>query len=495
MNRSKRPHPSAIKRLEELITIVGGSSVEGGTFFVQLCALLLQAMGFTDIYIRKGTEIGRDIDAKFSGQNWYFECKRYSKYIDTPEMAYKFLQLEMLTKSLQPDFFVLISNAAMKAILKDIVQFKKADQSVKYSVETWVNDPENPTFNHILLSYPEVYVDFLKRTTNLKGKWFDDLVTDFQTRSKQYLEKNPAFFEGIRKSIAVIKQMDYSKPVEHSAKFYLDHTLYLTQRTLRSRGWSLVIVACPARPISGLYDFDDMDSLSPLYKTLAQWGVQIVRRHDSCVEFAENASNRTLFFDFGAIVTVTPILYLNTVEPSEWLKALREDCLRMRNFAKRGILMTPVLFRAYVTNLMYPSWMDKNSLGPQFFGGLDRFFPENALSKSYKGMQIDAAGVGSDDILFNAPPNMHTEIGRTLATSLWRNAGMKTPFLQAAKETEDTLDQRLKTYESGSGTKNSIVESAHFRCAVEFERSLGWLLRGELFDRSYEFFDNVLKEP
>jgi len=58
------------ERLEELVTGFGGTPAEGGELFTQLCVSLLEAMGFTDIYKRKGTEAGRDIDAKYAGKTW-----------------------------------------------------------------------------------------------------------------------------------------------------------------------------------------------------------------------------------------------------------------------------------------------------------------------------------------------------------------------------------------------------------------------------------------
>ena len=84
--------------------------------FEEFCAQLLRGLGFENVYRRKGTEQGRDIDAQLSNFTWYFECKLVTKDVDTASFAYKFLQLDALHDEQKPDFFVLISNGSIKSI-------------------------------------------------------------------------------------------------------------------------------------------------------------------------------------------------------------------------------------------------------------------------------------------------------------------------------------------------------------------------------------------
>ncbi|MBI1927435.1 restriction endonuclease [Candidatus Poribacteria bacterium] len=86
------------------------TSPDSPDLFEKLCAVLLEAMGFENVYGRKGTEQGRDIDASLVGFRWYFECKFVREDVDTASFAYKFLQLGALDESQRPDFFVLLSN-------------------------------------------------------------------------------------------------------------------------------------------------------------------------------------------------------------------------------------------------------------------------------------------------------------------------------------------------------------------------------------------------
>jgi hypothetical protein len=487
---------SRVARLEDLVTHFGRSPSEGGALFVELCVELLKVMGFSDIYIRKGTESGRDIDAKWHGQVWFFECKRYTKTIKTPEMAYKFLQLDVLPESLQPDFFVLFSNASMKSILKDIIEFKKSDRNVRYSVEAWVNEPSNAIFESILLSYPKTYVEFVKTKLKPKGKWFSKLLSDFRVRSRAYLRTNPKFFDGILESIAVIRQASLSKPLEPSSKFFLDHTLKVTKRLMGGHSWTLLLIGCPVHPISGLYDFANYRSVKSLVDVLAKWEVVFVKKEGDCLIFGENWGNRTLLFDYGAIVTLTDLSSLDTpaftsqrIEPWEWLQALREDSLRMRNFSKKGMLITPAVFQAHIIDLMHlPS--DKTDFAK--FGTLERFMPNVVFSKSRRGdVKVSHLGIHSDALTLNGPPEMHDEIGRPLAESLYREIGIPDPLLDAAKTIKTKLlkESHRKCTNNGKG----LWFDPFFDCQFSFFESLGWLLDGEVFDRSYGYFEKKLK--
>jgi hypothetical protein len=481
---------ATIAKLEEAITSFGRSPSDGGALFVELCALLLNAMGFTNIYKRKGAEAGRDIDAKLAGQTWYFECKRYSRHIDTPQTAYKFLQLDILPERLQPDFFILMSNASMKSILKDIVEFKRADLNVKYSAESWVNEPLNPTFDTILLSYPEVYINFLIQSIKCKGKAFDRLVADFRSRSDLYLRENPTFFADLLNSIAVIKKARLPKPVQ-SAAFALQQTYELTKRIF-IEGWSLVLIGCPLTPVAGLYDFYDFQTFSALCKNLSRWGLLLPERRDDCIVFHE-IGTKTAFFNFGSIVTVTRLSYSHGVEPWEWLIPLREDCFRMRNFSKKGFLITPATFKAYIVDLGVSSRM-RALEKPGFLGTMDRFLPRVAPIDSKRGfVQIPPSGISSDELTVTDPPNMHDEIGRPLVLSLWKNAGLKNSFFQCAEVTETQLLAELRRLESIRSAQAKKEYSSTFNYSVEFFRSLNWLREGELLDTSYEGFEMMLK--
>lgn len=453
-----------------------------GKLFVELCSELLKEMGFTNIYQRKGSELGRDIDAELNDQKWFFECKyRGKKEVSTPEAAYKFLQLDMLHEDMKPDYFVLISNASMKSILKDIVEFKGVDRHTMYSVEAWTNEPNEQYFNAILLSYPETYIRFIQEKFEAEERWLGKLFDDFRSRSQDFLRTNMRFFDKYRFGIAGIRKKRKRSSIAE------DFLLNEVHKTLvrHPRGWAVMIIGCPRNPISGLYDFTDLRSCKSLCELLKPWDVIFEERRENHMVFAE-VMHHTFFFDFGAVVTISDILYGGILMPDEWLKALRNDCLRMRNFVKRGMLLTPAVFRAYVANL-FPSREKRVRTEPYALGGIERFLP-NIHDSKYDG-NVDAIipfeGIQSDDVFVDTPFKMHRDIGIPLATSLWKNAGMKKPLLLSAQEVDKKL---LEDYQ-----KDEVSLDDYMNSSVEWQYSFNWLFGKEFIDTSYSYFEELLR--
>jgi hypothetical protein len=486
-------NPTAHKNLEGVINYFGKNSYEGGKMFTDLCALLLNEMGFEDIHIRKGNELGRDIDAKLGEQTWFFECKRYSKHIDTPEMAYKFLQLDMLADNLKPDYFVLISNGQMKSILKDIVEFKKTDKNTKYSVEIWTNEPYEELFNEILYSYSGAYIEYVKEKFNKRIIKLDKMIEEFEINSKEYLNKNNKFFNSYIVGIGSIKKQWNKQKEIHFTPFILDELYKETKDILLGFAWVSVLIGVPSNPISLLYDFSDIDTETSLVTMLKKWGLVLLKKGRNHLLFAEN-SHRTIIFDYGAIVLVSPILYGGSLHPSEWLISLRENCIRMRNFAKRGTLLVPATFRFYISNFTF-SRSSYSSLSNQIeklmiVNGLEDFLPESILPRKKASYQIKVpyCEIKSNDILIENPPNMHDEIGKPLAISFWKNLGNKKPLLQSGSEIDDIFKRVIKDHSDSSKLRDLISFD------YSFQQSFNWLKEGELFDRSYDIFEKYLEE-
>jgi len=470
-----------VEKLETCVRFLGDSPQEGGKLFTDLCALLLEAMGFSQVYERKGEEQGRDIDARLGEQTWYFECKRHSPSIDTPGAAYKFLQLDMLRDELKPDYFVLISNGSMLSILKDMVEFKNADKFTKYSVEAWTNEPGELAFEKILLSYPEVFISFLGQTALAQLDCFEDLKKDFESRSKTFLANNPRFFETVVLSIAQVrKQFIFEKTGAPLYDFPVEQTLGLLPPLVKARYPAVVLIGCPLNPISGLYNFRDSNHVSSLSKALLPWGVVLEERGLNYLLFRENLMNNTVFFDYGAIACVSPCgLALEVIRPYDWLKPVREDCVRLRNFAKRGMLITPAVFRLYITNGDFSATRYNEFV----FGGIERFLPERDKDKPDYDIDVLLKGpIHSESVVFSSAPETHSEIGRPLVTSLWRNSGMKTQLILAAEEVDRQLSERLRT---------SADVLPH---SIEFDQSFGWLRETEFLDRSYAVFEGFLRD-
>ncbi len=487
-----------IIQLEDIISIMGLNPVDGGNLFRELCCQLLKKMGFTDIHIRKGNETGRDIDARFKGKNWCFECKRYVRQIDTPQMAYKFLQLDMLSEELKPDYFVLISNASMKSILKDTVEFKKVDKNTKYSVESWTNESYNHNFNKILLSYPDTYISFINSHFSTRGKWLQEMIEDFKSRSSQYLMKNPKFFDNYCFGIAVLKKSKQKEKRSDVLSYeFVLHDLYKIFRSDLPKipfGLNLVLVGCPMNPVSGFYDFLDKETINSLVNILSYWGVIPLYICDSYMTFGESDLSRTFFFDSGAIAVLYQLDVSYTDEgellwPYDWLKKLRLGCIKMRNFSKRGMLSTPTIFRLYI---MY-SWrgdLYRRKIDPILFGGLECFLPSINYRKRYNEFvkENKSGEIISNDVIVKHPFEFHYQIGKPLADSLWKNSGMKKSFLSYAKDIESEILREMKEVKE----RDKFLDLTN--SMVEWIYSFGWLFNKDWIDTSYKIFDGFLGE-
>ena len=132
-------------------------------------------------------------------------------------------------------------------------------------------------------------------------------------------------------------------------------------------------------------------------------GLEETNDKNNCVLFTEGFGHDSAFFDFGGIVTISEIECYNRIfEPFDWLKALKEDCLRMRNYAKRGLLPTPIIFRIYLGEIeLRRRYVEDTLKEPIYLGGIDRFLPSKFLSQPDPeiDVKLPVDGVFSEDIL------------------------------------------------------------------------------------------------
>lgn len=480
---------SSPTRLEDFIRYLGRNPSEAGTLFVRLCAKLLVAMGFTDVFTRVGTELGRDIDARYGGFVWYFECKRYAKSVSTPHTAYKILQLDMLRDELRPDYFVLMSNASLTSILKDIVQFRNAENKVRYSIETWTNEKNNRTFDDILLSYSDDFIEFLGQNSHcvrrsIPTQTFDD----FRKRSHQFRINNGSFFMRFCRSraalIDAVKNSPQTKPLDGNEIM----AVLQNQRNEILLGNGVLTIGWPQSAHGNIYDFEDANTLDSLIKRLEPWGVLYRKHNRTMAEFGENwGENRTFFLSSGAILTFSDDLFLNrTINPCTWLPLLREDCLRMRNFAKRGMLIMPGFIRTMVGD--FHRLIVGYHPEPLTFGGWKRFLaPTEKFRDWVNDIEMKGRYVESDDILLKTPPVMHGDFGMPLAASIFRNSGCSESFIDAVRTISHRLLQRLREEHDG-------IESGSFQRSVQFDKALEWITEGEIRDTRYSAFQRYIDD-
>jgi hypothetical protein len=439
-------------------------------------------MGFENVRQRRGSEQGRDIDATLNQTRWFFECKCYQTRVSTPAVAYKFLQLDLLGPKMQPDFFVLLSNASTASILQDIVGFRNSEQHVRYSTLTWTNEPEEGTFNAILLSYPKVFLDNLAERLDLTTADMKPIVNDFMSRSEKYRQEHGRFFDNWRTAVPLFRKGQATSSTGQQGSFLHDEYLTILKReALRGETFTQVLIGIPASPVAGMHDFRSPTVVHALKEMLLPWNVLFVEGCSRFLVFGENWGDRTVLFDSGAIAVSSQLSGTPVVQPWEWLKALRENCLRMRNFCKKGLLLTPTTFRASVS-AFHADWQSKYEEPSWHMGGIKRFLKDHTRVDSCNTLDrnIRSVDVVSDVIEVRTPFNMHDEIGKPLASTLWRNAGMLRPLLLEADDIDTTL------FQQPPGDQD-------FGSQMEFTWSFMWLREGEVRDRTYTVFDEFIR--
>lgn len=458
-----------VPRLEDLVNDLGGSNAEAGALFTELVAEILREIGFDDVFIRRGSEAGRDIDAVYRELQLFFECKRARASLETPKVAYKLQQVDLLKESLQPDYFVLVTNVGLTSQLRDLFHARQ-NQSAGYGVEVWSNERVQPRFDRLLLSAPEKVIAFLDAHLPTKpGNW-RDLVADFRGRATN-LELVPDFVAAMLTKVTS-STIGSIEPGESS--FAMDYAL--SQSVRRSVGGELILAAGPLRPRPQVFDFDDPAATRQLTELLDRWAMRPTDRTDDAMVFREAPPPATTrIFGFGAFVLSSSLLFRDVpLHPWEWLIGAREHCLRIRNFMSSGLLETPVVLRMAI----------RGYRGTPFsLASLGAFVDQAAP----RARRIDAQMLLSDRVQLAEPAAFHTEIGRPLVQSLWRAAGWPIPFLTEAEQVE--AQWLAGARDSGQNDDYSLQQG------VELIQATGWLTRGELVERPYEDFAAALRRP
>jgi hypothetical protein len=461
------------KQLEECLSLLPGSPGSRGRLFSLLCAALLKEMGFEEIYIRSGTESGRDIDAMFQGRLWCFECKLSEDAVDTPTTAYKLLQIDMMPERLKPAFFVVISNASTKSILRDIAAYRNVEQSIIYFVDFWTNEIVEHRFDRILLSHPETYVSFLQ--TNLSAAMVEPLVDDFQKRSATFLSTNSMFFDSFSSTLGAARRRPAERTVDEGGSFALAE--------MERHGATLVdmmmgrLLAVSLRPISRLYDFSNNKLVDQLQQQLDGWDMMLVERTIDYLEFRELGVS-TKIFHHGGIEIVFSALELSPTTIPDWITGIRENCLRMRNFCKSALLPVPATMKL-VYGRETNRTTDRHSLE-----GLVNWLQRQPVNQPVLGQQqkFRSTVFQSDPITFVEPPQSADAVGRPLFNSLMRNARVSDDFVGSVRQ------RMVDVFRKGEE-----VDQAHLAVTLRYATSLGWLAYGDM--RPYSTFERTLGKP
>jgi hypothetical protein len=481
-----------VRQLEDLADRLRGPS-RGGDF-VRLIAALLKEMGFTDVYVRKGTENGRDIDARLGAEVWFFECKYAERTVDTPNAAYKLLQVDALSHSVQPDHYVFVTNGVTASILRDIATMKNADPSVAYVVHFW-SDDEQKTLRDVLLSYPDAYVGFVEANNIGFEVQRPDLVSDFRARSAQHIREHQRFLTRFRSTAAAGKHRITGDAAIR--RFALDQTFQICSVEFSKVALGVVTMAIPSLPIATLHNFRDLRTLQHFTDTMGSLAAAIAKVERDHIVFQEDTT-RTIITNFGSIVMINDTIDVRgEIHIPEWIADIREQSVRVRNFTKLGILPVPFDIKAYIIGRRNNS----TQLKLAEFGGMARrrnMFSDVArrmddlfliLNDKARGGERDKDGslpavhFESAMVTMGTPPEMHTEMARSLASSLWTLSGKTLRLEVCAKKWLSAMRARAIR-----GRWDSVPFEV-----LEYFDSIWWLAHTETLDRDFGVFQGILR--
>ena len=165
--------------------------------FEQLCKVLLEATGFTDLFLRKAsTQTGRDIDAKIihpSSDNlerWFFECKQYKGTVPFKEIVDKFYLINRLSPI--PDALVILSTGALSNNVNDFLENYAED--LDFPILKITNEPPEYRFNNWVLEHQDKALVFLSSIsqTDKSDTATDQVTMDLLVKDQSILQ-HPTF--------------------------------------------------------------------------------------------------------------------------------------------------------------------------------------------------------------------------------------------------------------------------------------------------------------
>lgn len=416
--------------LEALLPELLGRSRNPGDSFVELCCAVLAELGFTAIHKRRGSEQGRDIDAVYGDLRWFFECKLAREKVATESAAYKLAQVDMLASAQQPDVFVYLSNAAAPSILRDIVTSRQT--LGRYDVELWCNEPHDRTFDALMLSAAGAVVTGLEALALDRGQEWPAVVKDFHQRAAA-----PAPASRLAEVLRRPRRAGASPGAVVDAR----RALRLLQQAWKECGpHGLGLDPTgegPVRPTPGLllfaaplalgteFDFSTLLARRAFAGRLSGWEMHHSHSDTHRMLFREPLSadrTLTMFTTQGGIVTYS---YLAStwacLEPEEWLAPLREDSMRMRNYAQAGLLTAPFVLQMQLHLPDNVTWI----------GGLERLLHDESWSLPLQphDRPLGELPLVSDAIAFGSAPQHSQDVAAAILPSFWRRAGFPRPPL------------------------------------------------------------------
>lgn len=446
-------------RLEDCIGRLGSTNAEGGALFTELCAILLRAAGCQQVFRRKGSEAGRDIDCVYGGRRIFVECKRTRTHVDLASAAYKLHQVDLLADELKPDLFVLMSNGPVTSALKDVFDLRQLGPC-PFGTALCVNENGDRRLDALLTAAADDVVAFFgSHLRPIPSNWLE-MVQDFRTRAAS------------RSGQSLLEEyfgLNEVRAGEASQGEHADFRNYAVRRGREaSLGTALMLTAVPLRPHPDAFSMSNLDGLNRFSQLLAKWGLHFSHRDRDLMIYDEATSDphtKTFFLQTGALTMSSAVMH-QPIQPEIWLGALRENCLRLRNFAYVGLLRTPASVSVTIVG----------SQGRIALGGLTALL-ENGLPEA--DLHVVDRALVTEWIDVPRAFADSAEIGRALLDAFGQALGESVAWTVLAEETLRSSDAALAIEPS-----NGVWEKTH--------DALGWLLSMERGDRSPEVFAGLL---
>ncbi|MEZ4503632.1 MAG: restriction endonuclease [Dehalococcoidia bacterium] len=425
---------------------------EQGRRFERLAMHWLRAMGFADVMQRTAPDGGRDLEATHGTTKWAFECKCYAGALPLRAVAPKFLQLSLVKEGLSPDFFVILALSHVTSSVADIARAQNVERSLKYSALIWSANDES--IDDLILSYPKETLEFCATFGGIP-----DLVrTAYLAASEQFLDSYEPF--GERLFARTASAIDSSRDGDHGTAM-VDLALSLSPSDRPPR---LNLVFAPDRPAPGLFDWRKPAFAEGIVESLASWGLEPSDVSPGSVTFVENwGLDRTMLLDWGAVIFSRSILEAGRELPmSEWLLPLKEQCVRLRNFSKRGLLPMPGHVAAELRTRASSRMADFRTFLKTPAVELDAHESPSTERSAFRTAALPITGPFED----------YRSLAMSLGDALWHQGGGT-----------DSLKENALRWDA------PVIADGYLR---SYALTTNWLFGPEARARSYSVFDDLL---
>jgi hypothetical protein len=169
--------------------------------------------------------------------------------------------------------------------------------------------------------------------------------------------------------------------------------------------------------------------------------------------------------------------------PSELFKCVKELAVRFRNYLKRGTLLTPCKLLARVEDMGWSAqrrFLGERPADELRFQRLEHNYLDTLRMAPAADDHVHASPVCAQPMIVLNPPDSYREIGRWIASDLWKQVShSEGDLIESVKDMQHELTERWLRETTG-GSRGQLFE---------LRRGFDYILDDDLFDRPYGIFD------